>query len=329
MLVPVSISVTFTIVPDWTTVVLVAISRQLVGFLISLGLWLVYRRWAANGFQITRRLGPVALSCVAATLLDFAAIEAMRRLFDVPPLPDVVIHGVWMLRGAIYVAWSALYFLIRHELETRGTELRVAQAEAASREAELLQLRAQMNPHFLFNALSNIVGQAEHNPSAVIDTTHAVADYLRYSLTHSSHHAPLGDELEAMRNYLRVETTVHGAARIKWRIDATDEARTAVTPTALVQPLIENAIKYGLRTSPQPLQVRVLARVEAGRVHLAVENSGVWIARDPAAPRPDSTGIGLTNLRRRLELLYGDAARLDVTTPPGFIRVEVHLPFRS
>ncbi len=326
---PMTIGVTYSLYPDWRTVLLIAFARQGAGFLITLGMWRIFRRWPAGEFKLHHHALPIGTVCVAATLLDVLAIDLLRQALALPPLPEVLLRGVWFLRGALYVAWTALYFLIRHQLHTHGAELRLARAEAANREAELLQLRAQMNPHFLFNALSNIIGQAEDNPKAVVEITHAMADYLRYSLSHNSHHAPLGTELDALRNYLEVERAVHGSDRFVWRIDATAESRHATTPTALVQPLIENAIKYGLRTSPRPLQIRVTARIDGRRVLIAVENSGQWVERDAGNPRHDSTGIGLANLRRRLELLYDRDAGLEVTTPPGFIRVEVQLPFRT
>jgi LytS/YehU family sensor histidine kinase len=314
---------------DWSTVVLAGVLRQLVGFILSLGLWTLYRRWPARDFTLQHHAVTIAAACAAVTIVDLATMEALRRFLGVAPLPDVVFHGVWMMRGAIYVAWTALYFLIRHQIEAQETEWRHAQAEEALREAELLQLRAQMNPHFLFNALNTIIAQAEDNPKGVVETTHAVADYLRYSLSHSSHHAPLGAELDAMRNYLQVESIVHGPRRIEWSIDASVEARRAVTPTALVQPLLENAIKYGLRTSPRPLQIRVSARVEGGRMVIAVENSGTWVESDSKGSRRDSTGVGLENLRRRLELLYPDDARLVTHRTDGWVSVEVNLPFQT
>ena len=91
--------------------------------------------------------------------------------------------------------------------------------------------------------------------------------------------------------------------------------------------MIENALKYGPRTSPRPLRLRVSARVEGGVLVATVENSGTWIARAPGEMASDSTGIGLANVRRRLELLCGPTARLETTTPAGHVRVEIRLPY--
>jgi LytS/YehU family sensor histidine kinase len=327
LVVPLSASVAALVFRDSGTIFLFGVLRQGFGFGLSLGLWWFYRRWPAASFKLARHTGQIVVACLLAAVADVLLTAAVHLALTLPPVPAFVERGTVFSRLALYVAWSALYFVIRQELETRGTELRLARAEAANREAELQLLRAQVNPHFLFNALSTIISQAETNPPAVAGTTHAVADYLRYSLTHGSHQAPLGEELTAMAAYLYVERASQGPERLDWSIDASDAARLALVPTALVQPLIENALKYGLRTSPPPLRLRVQARVEPGEIIVAVENTGAWISRASGEKSSDSTGIGLSNLRRRLELLYGPAARLDTTTPAGLVRLEVRLPF--
>ncbi|MBK8857502.1 MAG: histidine kinase [Opitutaceae bacterium] len=311
---------------DPATALKVGVVRQFAGFIVTLGLWRIYRRWPAARFELAQRAWQIVLCCIAATGIDFLLGEAGRNLLSLPSLPETVLRGSLFLRFAVFGAWSALYFVIRQELESRETELRLARVEAVNREAELQLLRAQMNPHFIFNALNTIVAEAEENSAAVIATTHAVADYLRYSLSHRAHRAPLGDELDAMANYLRVERTHLGEQQFNWQITAAADARAALTPTAFVQPLIENAVKYGLRTSPPPLQLRVTATVLGNELSVVVENSGRWIQRRPGEETADSTGIGLANVRRRLVLLCGENARLDITSPDGFVRIEARLP---
>jgi hypothetical protein len=327
LVVPVSASMALLIFADPGTIFLFSVVRQLLGFGLTLALWQLYRRWSPASFHLARHAWQIVLACVLAAAADAGLTTAWIHAFNLPPLPALVERGTLFSRLALYVAWSALYFAIRQELESRNTELRLARAEAANREAELQRLRAQINPHFLFNALGSIIAETETNPAAVAGTTRAVADYLRYSLAHSSHEAPLGEELAAMASYLHVESASQGTERLEWSIDASDAARLAVVPTALVQPLIENALKYGYRTSPSPLRLRVHARVEANDLVVSVENSGTWITREAGKTAPDSTGIGLPNLRRRLELLCSPAARLETATPPGLVRLEIRLPF--
>ncbi len=326
LLVPVFVAFVLIIYPDLWTALMVGIGRQAIGFGLTLGLWQIYRRWKPVGFKLWRYVAPILGFCVLATAADQLIVVLLQRVLPLSPPPELAERGAIIIRFLLYAGWSALYFTIRQELASHRAELRLARAEAASREAELQLLRAQVNPHFLFNALNTIVAEAEVHPEVVGDLARAVADYLRYSLRHGIHHAPLGDELNAVSNYLSVEQAHHGRDRLEWRFEVTDEARMTPAPTALVQPLIENAIKYGMRTSPAPLQLRIEAAVENGALHLQVENSGAWVTRRPGEDRRDSTGIGLDNLRRRLVLLCGSDARLEMATPPGAVRIDVRIP---
>ncbi len=307
--------------------IVISVIRQLIGFALTLVAWRIYRRWPVSAFHLSRHWWLVGLCCAVLLVADMTLAEVARSALDLGPQPDVVFRGSVFIRASLYVGWSTFYFAIRHELTTRRKEVQVAQLVAAHREAELQLLRAQVNPHFLFNALNSIIGEAESNPAAVVATTHAMADYLRYSLSNGAHTAPFGHELDAMASYLHVEQAHLGATRLDWNIDASEAARTAIAPTALVQPLIENAIKYGLRTSPSLLTIRVSASVRAERLYVVVENSGQWIARAAGETARDSTGIGLKNLQRRLALLCGDLAVFSVRPSARGIRVEIELPY--
>lgn len=311
------------------TAIGLAVLRQVIGFGLTLGLWAFYRRWPAAQFRLASHLWQICLVCLAAAGADMALTELGQRLFSLSPLPGLLQRGSFFVRLALYLVWSAFYFVIRQEVETHATKRRLARVETENREAELHLLRVQVNPHFLLNALNTIIGEAEHNPAAVIDTTHAVADYLRYSLGQTSHRAALGAELDAMAHYLAVAAAHHSTHGLDWRIDATAEARKALAPTALVQPLVENALKYGFLSSPRPLRLRVTARVTGGVLSITVENTGDWVERAPGAQSRESTGIGLNNVRRRLVLLCGEEAVLAVTHPPGAVRSEMRLPFEA
>ena len=133
----------------------------------------------------------------------------------------------------------------------------------------------------------------------------------------------LGQELDALQEYLRVEKARFGPD-IVWRIDASEEARRTRVPSALVQPLLENAIKYGQETGPRPLRVSIAAQVMRDQLLLEVENSGHWL--EQSASRAGR--IGLANLRRRLALVYGEAASLAIRDTPSAVKVCLALPAR-
>jgi hypothetical protein len=234
--IPVFVLVLLVVFTDPVTALAIGVTRQAIGFGITFVLWRIYRAWPPREFQLAQQAWKIVLCCVFATLADFLLAEVIRGVMTLPVLPEYALRGSFFVRLAVYVAWSALYFGIRQQLEGHAQELELARAEAAAREAELQLLRAQVNPHFVFNALSSIVGHAEDNPPAVVETAYAVSDYLRYSLTQRAHRAALGDELGAMTNYLRVERMSRGEKNFEWVIDATLAARGRWPPPRSCNP---------------------------------------------------------------------------------------------
>ncbi|MEI8039169.1 MAG: histidine kinase [Verrucomicrobiota bacterium] len=227
----------------------------------------------------------------------------------------------YILRSVIYVLWITLYFSLNYFIDTIDDRLRLARLESATRESELRLLRAQVNPHFLFNALNTILAVAA-DPPRVTQITHALADYLRFSLKQGSALHPLGEELDALENYLQVEK-IRFEEQLEYTLAADDLARSHVVPGSLVQPLLENALKYGWRSNTSPLRVSIAATSRAdGSLILVVTNSGTWLPQTNAT----STGLGIINLRGRLQLLYGEHATLTIATESDQVSVRVELP---
>jgi sensor histidine kinase YesM len=181
-----------------------------------------------------------------------------------------------------------------------------------------------MQPHFLFNALTAVMG-VSGDRAKVEALTQSLADYLRFSLSKSDDDAsPLGDELDALENYLHVEK-IRFAENLNYRIDADEEMRAISVLQHLVQPLLENAIKYGQQTSPMPLSILIQVRRAGGKLQLLVENTGSWV-EPSASSRDQGMGIGISNLRRRLQLVYSDRASLTYEHSPQRVRAMVTLP---
>ena len=299
--------------------------------------WLAFTR-GASGFLFTSALRPLCLRIfrhgiryptflplllVAAIALGILELEAMLLLgrllgFTSAGLAPLEVYlGILLLRSIVLFLWLLLYFGLKSLRRSFEREREFGKAEARL-------LRAQMNPHFLFNALNTIM--AVRKDAAKVElVTQSLADYLRFSLQQEQglEQYALGQELDALQEYLRVEKARFGPD-ILWRIDAGEEARRTRVPSALVQPLLENAIKYGQETSPRPLRVSITAQVVRDQLLLEVENSGHWV--EQGASR---TGrIGLTNLKRRLALVYGEAASLDIRDTPSTVKVCLALPAR-
>jgi sensor histidine kinase YesM len=301
--------------------------RSVFGFLVTAFLLRpilrhLWKRYVATpSWLIPSLIGSVVLFGSADAYGSLWIFNIISRLQVNDETSRIFVNSSLTLRCGIYALWVSLYISINHFIDTAREQLRLAQLETETRESELQLLRAQVNPHFLFNALNTILAVAEE-PQRVSETTHALADYLRFSLAQNSELHPLGKELDALENYLRVEK-IRFEERLEYTLEADEAVRCQLVPGALVQPLLENAIKYGQCTSPPPLRVTICAQMRAdGGLLLVVENSGHWV--EPG--RSGSTGIGLANLRRRLELLYGDRAMLSIETTAHRVCVRVELP---
>lgn len=256
---------------------------------------------------------------VGAAISIFGAFACYVILPSLPSpvLPRLVISLLW---GIIYFGIEANDNRRRAEREAAESVTRAALAEAAARQNELRHLEAQMNPHFLFNALNSIVA-ASRDPDAVEKVTQDLADYLRFSLLPSQPLEPISRELDALEKYLAIQQNRFGADLV-CRIGCEPEARSVMVPPMMLQPLLENAFHYGAQTSPMPLHVSVEASIRDGRLTVVVANSGAWVPPDPAR----SIGSGIRTLRTRLDLLLGPTATVDVVREEGWVRVVVRLP---
>lgn len=325
-LIPPFLIVNLIIVADPAAAVFNAVFRQVVGFALTLGLAVVYRRWRWDTFSLWRHGALALVLSAVAMAVDLGIASWVNSIFHIITVPaherDIQLAAS-IGRTIVYGGWSALYLSLSFFVELRNRDLRLNQAEIAARDAELKALRAQLNPHFLFNALNSILAEADDNPARVKAITLNLSELLRFSLRHHDHFGLLGAEIGAIENYLKVERS-RFEERLDWQLKASPAARDARVPASLLLPLVENAIKYGLQTSPDHLQIRVGAELRDGLVDAYVENTGRWIEPDPTSTR--STGIGLNNLRRRLALLCGPAARVDISFPEGWVRVDLHVP---
>jgi hypothetical protein len=294
-------------------------TRTISGFLVTLAL----RSYCSKVFQ--RGINPCLLMPVlfiAAFVIGWAELKGATHLCQLSGLPDVALQtwvGVWVYRSITLLVWLLLYFGIK-------SFVRHSEIEREFQRSEVRLLRSQVNPHFLFNALTTIMAVRKDEEKVAL-VTQSLADYLRFSLSQGeegkvSH--PLGQELEALEDYLQVEK-IRFQANLESCIDATEEARAARVPSALIQPLLENAIKFGQQTSPMPLRIAITAHVADGKLHLTVENSGHWVE-----PRATCySGIGIDNLRKRLHLLYGNQARLSFDHSSSAVKVHLSITIQA
>jgi sensor histidine kinase YesM len=230
------------------------------------------------------------------------------------------------------VAMAVLITMIFQQFFAMKT--RQIQAENQATEAQLRLLQAQIEPHFLFNTLANVVSLMEADPPRARVMLESFVDYLRASLiglgqaTHT-----LGDEIDLVDAYLRI-IKIRMDDRLRFAIDVPAELRARLLPALSLQPLVENAIVHGIEPQILGGTIRIAARLERGALVLTVEDDGAGIGGDrPAAragrPAPGS-GTALTNIRERLRQSYGSAAalQLDSIVPQG-VRASLSLPANS
>lgn len=294
-------------------------------FALTFALRSLYRKyWTENGKRMT---GIVILGCTVAAALQSGLFFLLREF--IPLEGEIFRHrsiafSVIYERTGLLYGWSFLYLGMRHALQSKQNQIELALAKMAQQGAELQMLRAQMNPHFLFNALNSIQTHVEAINPQLGRVVQALTTFLRFSLDHTQQDfIPLGHEFDAMVAYLAVEQgRFRGELDVQCQID--ELARPILVPGIILQPLVENAIRYGRDTSELPVRVSVLVSCpDPSAVEIEVRNSGRWL--EPTA-RDKESHLGLENLRHRLGLIYPGQHRMDITSQDGFVTVRLVLP---
>ncbi len=315
--------------PVWNLVVLWGAAA---GMVLTLGLRHLYRALWEHPIAVR------AVALLAGSLLVAAVWQALKNvaLFELYyPVEDKT-HGatVWAYvdgtRLSLYVilCWSGLYFGIKYYRMLLVERERALAARSSAREAQLKMLRYQLNPHFLFNTLNAIstLILVEENETANRMVSR-LSSFLRYSLdSDPMQKVDLEQEVRALMLFLDIEQ-VRFEERLTFQVDIEPEARAALVPSLLLQPLVENAIKHGIARSERGGTIRVAAHVEGRTLELAVEDDGPGLA-EREAPTPG--GVGLRNTRERLAQVYGAAHSVTFeSVEPHGLRVVIRIPFET
>ena len=234
---------------------------------------------------------------------------------------------------AIAVAAARRIDALRFTRERHHRELREQEMTKLAAEAELRALRAQINPHFLFNALTTIGYLIQTAPTRALDTLMRLTSLLRAVLRSEGEFTTLGREMDVIESYLEIERA-RFEERLRVHIDVPPALRTIRVPPLLLQPLVENAVKHGIGTRQRGGEVTVRARLEgagtdAPHLSLTVRDTGVG-ATNAAFQRGQQRGVGLQNIERRLAGQYGAKASLSIRTALGEgTTVEIRLPVEA
>jgi hypothetical protein len=302
------------------------------GVLMSMPLY-----WAAVRLNEARpwlKVGGVfAAVCLCAfifslfdALLGGHIIKIFMAEHHIPP--DVVNRTVsnFISFSWLYGLLGTIYVILHTHAAMRERELQLVEARSLAQTAQLTALRLQLNPHFLFNtlnAISSLIVTGRNRQGEQM--LGKLCDFLRTALVaETDGTTSLGEELETLQTYLEIEAIRFGD-RLTVEFAAADDLLELPVPNFILQPLVENAVKYAVTQTSQPVIVRVGARREGDDLLLTVSDNGRK-ASAAAAAKAGGTGVGLANTRRRLEVIYGRKARLEtIVYDDGFTAI-VRLP---
>jgi signal transduction histidine kinase len=215
--------------------------------------------------------------------------------------------------------------MLEAQAEARAERLQRVEQEALAARTQLALLQAQIEPHFLFNTLSNVVGLIEAQPVVARTMLLDLTALLRTSLARTRKPVvTLGEEMDLLRAYLGI-MAVRMGDRLRWQIEADDTMLALHLPPLLVQPLVENAIRHGLEPKAEGGHLAIRCRHEADTAIIEVEDSGCGFVEVN-----DAKSIGLSNVRERLRACYGSAASLTIESNAyGGVTASLHLPWSN
>ena len=233
----------------------------------------------------------------------------------------------------VLVAWSALYFGIKHYYVLEEQRQRLQALEVMAREAQMRALRYQLQPHFLFNTLNAISTLVlDNQPRIATQMIARLADLLRRTLEAPDvHQVSLQEEIAVTKEYLALEKVRFGP-RLNVTFEIDPATQGGLVPRFLLQPLVENAIRHGVAKRPDGGNLVLHSELASGRLRVRIENDGVEddepvLRRNTATPH---RGVGLTNTRARLEQMYGHEATLEThATANGTYEVRISMPFST
>jgi len=309
------------------------------GFSISLVLAVIYRQLIARRplvtWSVTVMLLPFAVGLNA--FIDAWVISLYRTESDASFAQLFI--GVFYLDATLLGAWSALYYMINFFLQIEEQNDQLLQLENQATSAQLAMLRYQLNPHFLFNTLNSIstlVLLKQTEPANAMLSR--LSSFLRYTLINEpTGRVTVAQEVETLKLYLDIERMrFEERLRTTFRIDP--ETSGALLPSLLLQPLVENAIKYAVSPQESGAEITITTQLVGQNLRITVSDTGPGLQSGSSDNRltgvtydggePVSTGVGLANIRDRLAQAYSENHRFETIEPPeGGFAVIIEIPF--
>jgi two-component system, LytTR family, sensor kinase len=272
------------------------------GCALSYVLRLIYREIYKKNYSFPKILGIILLFSILFQIVHTLAEHLLYGLIVDGKFSYKIVYLSFMafLNLTIPFGWSIMYFGIKFGNQWILEKERADKANLLAQSAQLQMLRYQLNPHFLFNSLNSIRALISEDQKVSKQMVTELAEFLRYSLVSKSFsNIPLREEIEAIEHYFALEHK-RFEEKLVTTIEIDRDAEEFPVLSFLLNPLVENAVKYGMSTSPMPLRIAIKASVKNETLKIQVSNTGKW--RIPTAETNEfSTGTGLGNIRLRLE----------------------------
>ena len=300
-----------------------------IGLLVCALLFLVYDR-VRNRLNLGPFLGVAAALCyVAAVLWHTVSMLALWLLswsdwisFN----PKNLMVGGGVMDGITLGLFSMLFLAVDQGLKLHEQKEKAREATTLAQQAQLQMLRYQLNPHFLFNSLNSIRAMILNEPERARQIVTELSEFLRYSLNGRGHESTIGEEMQAIENYLAIQRI-----RFEEKLVVTTRVDSAlhsfVLPCFLVHPLVENAVKYGMETCDPPLRLEIEVASLEQCVRIRVSNTGRLVPTEveELEHKRNGTGTGLRNVAQRLELAFPGRHTFNVSERDGWVHAEIVL----
>ena len=301
------------------------------GYSITLLLSVIYRFLIGQRPFITWSLTfvSVSLATIGYAYIDVWVLQTIRDGVDETPFAQLWLAAIY-INSVLLAAWSALYYAINYFVRAEEQADQMMRLEAQATSAQLTMLRYQLNPHFLFNTLNSIstlvlLKQTEQ-ANAMLSR---LSSFLRFTLINeAAAKVPLTQEIETLKLYLDIEK-MRFEERLRTYFIIEPAVENALVPSLLLQPLVENAIKYAVTPKEEGADISVTAQLVGQRVRITVSDTGPGL-QPGQQDHSLSTGVGMANTRERLAQAYGDDQRFEhyVKAGGGF-EVLLELPYQS
>jgi len=290
---------------------------------MGVGVWRLTDRVRSEGrplrFLAAHLPALVVFATVYASSLAWPDLLAGRGMPALVRLRPVLLWNV-LMGSWLYLVVAGCSYAIRAQRRARAGELAAREARLLAEQAQLAALRARLNPHFLYNALHSVGALVGRDPRRADQALERLGDLLRYVLD-APDEVPFRREWAFIQDYLAFEQLRLGE-RLRLESNVEPAAGAVLTPPLILQPLVENAVRHGLADRPEGGRIVLGARLEGGQLVLTVEDDGA------GQPAEEGTGIGVSSVRDRLRVLYGEAASVEAGPRSRGFGVTLRLPVR-